>query len=110
VDLFLYVRNYFECGQFDHAASEHPDLFEMDDYDHEVAGARLLARHMAAFLDQAAIQRVLNILKPEADIEGSLSLAHQSGMPLEHACRLIGAMCQELGQRRIPLHAPPSPI
>lgn len=95
-DLLLYLRSYMDCGNMDRAASEHNDLFEADDYDDEVAGAKLLGRDIARLLDAAAIRRVMEILLPESDHQGRLQLAQQSGVDLEHARRLIEAMCSEL--------------
>lgn len=100
-DLLLYVRHYMDCDNLDRAARDHRDLFAADDYDHEAAGARLLGRDMARLLDQQAIRHVLDILRPQADPGGSLLLAHQSGLDLEHARRLIEAVCTGLCDRRL---------
>jgi predicted nucleotidyltransferase len=67
-----------------------------EDYDHEIAGARLLGRDMAFFLDQGARERLAGILVPESRADGSLLLARQSGLELERARRLIAALCDEL--------------
>lgn len=95
-DLLLYLKTYLDCGNLDRATSEHRDLFDAETYDYEAAGARLLARDLAKVLDAAAIQRVLQILSPEADEDGPLLLAHQSGMDFETAPRLVAACCDEL--------------
>ncbi len=95
-DLLLYLRSYMDCGNMDRAAREHGDLFDADDYDHEVAGAQLLGRDIARLLDAHAIRRVLEILLPESDDQGRLQLAQQSGLDLEHARRLIEVLCNEL--------------
>lgn len=97
-DLLLYLRSYMDCGNMDRAANEHGDLFEAPDYDHEMAGARLLARDLALLLDQPAIQRVLDILMPESDADGPLLLAHQSRLDLERARCLIESLCDELAE------------
>jgi predicted nucleotidyltransferase len=95
-DLLLYLRSYMDCGNLERAAEEHGDLFEADDYDHAEAGARLLARDIAALLDPSAIERLSNTLVPEADENGTLLLAHQSGLDLASARRLLKAFCDEL--------------
>lgn len=95
-DLLLYVRHYMDCDNTDRAAQEHGDLFTTDDYDHEATGARLLGRDIANLLDKNSIEPVLSILLPQADIDGSLLLAQQSGLGLEHARRLIEAFCDGL--------------
>ena len=95
-DLALYIRNYLECGNTDRAAMEHQDLYAVADYDHEATGSRLLGRDIATLLDPEAISRILNILLPEADVDGVRLLVQQSGMDPEHGCRLVGALCQGL--------------
>ncbi|RJG02877.1 nucleotidyl transferase AbiEii/AbiGii toxin family protein [Noviherbaspirillum sedimenti] len=97
-DLLLYLRHYMDCGNLDRAARDHGDLFAADDYDHEAAGARLLGRDIALLLDRQAIQHVLDILLPQADPHGQLLLAQQSGLDLEHARRLIEAVCNGLAE------------
>jgi predicted nucleotidyltransferase len=95
-DLFLFLRHYMDLGNFDRATAEHRDLFEADDFDYAEAGARLLARDMARLFNPLGIERVLSILTPEVDEAGSLLLANQSGLDLEHAHRLLDAFCNEL--------------
>lgn len=92
-DLLLYARHYMDCDNVDRAAQEHSDLFTTDDYDHEATGARLLGRDIAHLLDKQSIEPVLSILLPQADTDGPLLLAQQSGLDLEHARRLIEALC-----------------
>lgn len=95
-DLLLYVRHYMDCDNYDRAAQDHSDLFTTDDYDHEATGARLLGRDIANLIDKKSIEPVLSILLPQADTGGPLLLAQQSGLDLEHARRLIEALCDGL--------------
>lgn len=95
-DLLLYARHYMDCDNLDRAAQEHSDLFNTDDYDHEATGARLLGRDIAHLLNKQSIEPVLLILLPQADAGGALLLAQQSGLELEHARRLIAALCDGL--------------
>lgn len=95
-DLLLYLRSYMDCGNIDRAARDHGELFLADDYDHEAAGACLMGRDIALLLDKPAIERLLGILLPQSDTQGSLLLAKQSGLELEKARRLIGAVCEGL--------------
>lgn len=95
-DLMLYLRKYIDCGQFERAAAEHPDLFEDPDFDYEVLSARLLGRHMASLLNDAAMGRLRSILAAEADEAGPLLLARQSGLEVRHACALLRGLCREL--------------
>lgn len=95
-DLMLYLRKYIDCGQFEQAAVEHPDLFEDPDFDYEVLSARLLGRHMAGLLNDAAMGRLHTILAAEADEAGPLLLARQSGLEIRHTCALLRGLCREL--------------
>lgn len=63
-DLILYLRSYMDCNIIDRVGDLHPDLFDAVDYDFIEAGARLLARDMADFLDEPAIELLLKILWP----------------------------------------------
>jgi predicted nucleotidyltransferase len=98
-DLLLYLRSYMDCGNLERAAEKHADLFEADDFDHAEAGVRLIARDVAALLDQSAIERLLVTLVPEADEDGPLLLAHQSAYKLGVARLLLEVFCDELGSR-----------
>jgi predicted nucleotidyltransferase len=95
-DLLLFLRNYMNCGNLERAATQHRDLFDAPDFDYETAGARLLGRDIIGILDAAGLRRLMTILSGEADPEGELLLASQSGLVLERARRLIEALCDEL--------------
>ncbi len=95
-DLLLYVRHYMDCDNMDRAARDHADLFRVNDYDHEATGARLLGRDIVLLLETPAIERVLDILLSQADAQGNLLLARQSGMEMDKARRLIQAVCDGL--------------
>ena len=99
-DLLLYLRSYMDCDNFDRAARDHGDLFMVEDYEHEATGAQLLGRDIALLLDKPAIRHVLEILLPQADAQGPLLLASQSGLDLEQARRLIEAVCDGLTDTR----------
>jgi predicted nucleotidyltransferase len=99
-DLFLLLRHYMDLGNFDRAAAEHSDLFEVDDFDYVEAGVKLLARDIAVLLESAGTDRLLSILRPETEENGALLLASQSGMELEHARRLLEVLCAELARTR----------
>ena len=96
VDLLLYLRTYMDCGNLNRASTEHRDLFETDAFDYAEAGARLLGRDIARLLAKPAIPRIMEILVPEADENGALLLASQSGLDLELARRLVQSVCDEL--------------
>jgi len=95
-DLLLFLRYYMDCGNLDRTASEHADLFEADDFDHAEAGVRLLARDIASLVGPTGVERLLHIVVPEADEDGPLLLARQSGFDLERARRLLEVLSDEL--------------
>jgi predicted nucleotidyltransferase len=101
-DLMLYLRHYLDCDRYDHAAQYYPDLFEAPDYVHEVASARLLGRDLRQLLDEAAVERVLQILHPEADEEGQRLLAQQSRLDTGLAVTMIAGLCEGLRHLRRP--------
>lgn len=98
-DLALILRNYLACGTINHAAMDHGDLFDDPAFDYEIAGTRLLGRDVAVLLDEPGIERLLAILIPESDPDGSLLLARQSGINLDTMRTFVDAMCQELTAR-----------
>jgi predicted nucleotidyltransferase len=95
-DLLLFARTYMDCIGFEHAIAIHPDLFEALEFDYVEAGARVLGRDMRRLMGEMGARRVAGILFPQTDAEGALLLAHQSGMDIESARRLIEAMCEEM--------------
>lgn len=101
-DLMLYLRHYLDCDRYDHAARYYPELFEAPDYAHEVASARLLGRDLRQLLDEPAVERVLQILQPEADDEGQRLLAQQSRLDAGLAVTMIAGLCEGLRQPKRP--------
>lgn len=99
-DLMLYLQHYLDCGRYDHAAENYPELFEAPDYDHAVTGARLLGRDLRQLLDETATARVLEILQPEADAQGRRLLAQQSRLDSDLAIKMIAGLCEGLQQGR----------
>ena len=98
-DLLLYLRHYFDCVGYDHAATWHSDLFAAEYFDHEETSARLLGRDLLQLIDAPATRRIVAVLQPETDEQGPLLLAKQSGLALERARRIIHALCSELVQK-----------
>jgi predicted nucleotidyltransferase len=101
-DLMLYLRHYLDCDRYDHAAQYYPELFEAPDYVHEVASARLLGRDLRQLLDEAAAERVLQILQPEADEQGKRLLAQQSRLDTGLSVTMIAGLCEGLRQPNRP--------
>lgn len=103
----LYLRHYLDCDKYDHAAQYYPDLFEEPDYVHEVASARLLGRDLRTLLDEAATERMLQILQPEADEQGQRLLAQQSRLDAGLAVKMIAGLCEGLRQPKRPMKKDP---
>jgi predicted nucleotidyltransferase len=97
-DLMLYLRHYLDCDKYDHAARHYPELFDAPDYVAEVTSARLLGRDLRQLLDEAATERVLQILQPEADENGQRLLAQQSRLATSSAVAMIAGLCEGLRQ------------
>lgn len=98
-DLLLYLRYYLDCGHLERAAALHADLFEAADYDHERCSATLLGRDIALMLSAKAQTRVLEILRPQADKNGPLTLASQSGRDMEQARAMLEALCDGVAKQ-----------
>ncbi len=56
---------------------------------------RLLARDVLQLVDRSGAERVLKILKNEADPDGELLLVRQSGQETERARQLLEVFCRE---------------
>jgi predicted nucleotidyltransferase len=95
-DLMLYLRHYLDCGQYDHAAKDYPELFEAAEYDHEVTSARLLGRDLRPLLSAEAVARVLAIVLPESEASGVRLLATQSRVEIGAATKIIAGLCEGL--------------
>jgi predicted nucleotidyltransferase len=101
-DLMLYLGHYLDCNMYEHAARYYPDVFDASDFEHEVAGARILGRDLRQLIDEAATARVLAILQPEADEQGQRLLAQQSRLQTGLAVRMIAGLCEGLSQPKRP--------
>lgn len=95
-DFLQYLRHYMDCGNVDRVVSDHADLYDRTNYDHDEAGARLLARDIVKLIDAETRKRLVALLANETDEEGPLKMAHQSGMDLERARRLIEAFVEKM--------------
>lgn len=107
-DLFLFLRHYMDLGNLDRVAIGHADLFDVEPFDLEQAGVRLLARDIAGFLEPAELERILRIVVEEADEDGRLLLASQSGYDLAWARRMLEVLSDELAGLCAPGQAAPS--
>ncbi|WP_346948368.1 nucleotidyl transferase AbiEii/AbiGii toxin family protein [Dyella sp.] len=92
-DLWLLLTSYPSAGQQERLYDVR--LLDADDYDFAIAGAWLLGidAHAAMRQDRQALDRLLDILRPELDLDGPLRLV--ADMPrstnADRALRLLGA-------------------
>ena len=78
IDLGLLVRNYMALGNKERLVAEHEDLLAVEDFDYELAGARILARDVARICDPPTLLRVLEIIDRELADEDDLQLVSYS--------------------------------
>lgn len=73
-DLGLLMRTYLDAGNGDRLFTEHADLL-VDDFDYELASARVLGRDVAALLTERSIGQVLGILDEQSGEKNQYPLA-----------------------------------
>ncbi len=78
IDLGYLVRDYLDLGNVERLFNEHADLVYADEFDYQVAGARLLGRDLAQTCDRKTRELLVQILRPELDKSGDLPLVVQS--------------------------------
>ena len=64
-DLLLLMRNYLDAGNVERLHNEEADLIEKEDFDYELASARLLGRDIATILSPKTRDTILKILGRE---------------------------------------------
>jgi len=78
IDLGYLVRDYLDLGNIERIYNKHTDLVEVEEFDYQIAGARLLGRDLAQICDRKTRQLLVQILEPELDKTGDLPLVVQS--------------------------------
>jgi len=73
-DLALLLRTYLEAGNTERLFNEEKDLVEIEDFDYENAGARLLGRDIAKIVHPETAKIVLAILDRETDEQNRFKL------------------------------------
>ena len=63
IDLGYLVRDYLDLGNAARIFNEHTDLVEVDEFDYQIAGARLLGRDLAQICDRKTRQLLVQILE-----------------------------------------------
>jgi predicted nucleotidyltransferase len=67
IDIATLLKYYPDAGNDERMFNEHPDLMEIENFDFEMAGARLLGRDMAAIMSRQTKETVLEILYLHTD-------------------------------------------
>ena len=73
-DLALLLRMYLEAGNTERLFNEEKDLVEIEDFDYEHAGARLLGRDIGKILYPETVKIILEILDRETDEQNRFKL------------------------------------
>lgn len=88
-DFALIARTYLEAGNRDRLFDQFVSLVEAEDFDYQLAGAKMLGHDMAAIADEQALAEIRKILSREADVMGKLALARAMGRVTERAVEMI---------------------
>jgi predicted nucleotidyltransferase len=96
-DLMFILKHYLDCGDsLDRAAVAHPHLFDGKVYEHEVTSARLMGLDLRALLDSKSREQLAALIEPEANPDGPRTLAQQSRLEEDLACRMLAGLCESL--------------
>ena len=66
IDLHTLIKTYLDSGNLERLISDHRDILDQSDFDHELAGARLLGRDLRQQASPQARAVILAILEREA--------------------------------------------
>lgn len=66
-DLFLIIRHYLDAGNLDRLFNEGIDIVEDDEYDYDLASARLLGRDIGIISTPVTKTKLIDILKRKAN-------------------------------------------
>lgn len=99
-DIALVQRHYLDAGNAERLFAEFADWTSADDFDHELAGARLLGVDMRPMLDESGVHRIGMLLSEQTD-PNSPGVLPAEMMPANavRARRLLEAMLGGLMQR-----------
>ncbi len=78
IDLGYLVKDYLDLGNRERLFNEHEELVQVDEFDYQVAGARLLGRDLAQACNRETRELLVKILESELDKSGDLPLVVQS--------------------------------
>ncbi len=83
VDIALLLKYYPDAGNEERIFNEHKDLMEIEDFDFELAGARMLGRDMANIMNRQTKTIILDILTQHADPDSNddLILSISTALP-----------------------------
>ncbi len=101
LDLAFILNTYLDIGNAERVFEEHPDLLT-EDFDYELAGARLLGRDTAQILSPRTRAQIRRILEFETSERGSLPNAmsgRSAALPPDRCLRLLQAFALGLDDR-----------
>jgi predicted nucleotidyltransferase len=81
IDLAFILERYLDAGNNERLFKEHLDLVDVEGFDYERAGARLLGRDLARIASPQTMKRILGILAKETADAGRHSLLIPAMMP-----------------------------
>ena len=73
-DFYLIAASYIDAGNDERLYAEASDLRNVENFDRQVAGARLLGRDMSGLTDPVTHDAIRKVLERESDQNGSLKL------------------------------------
>jgi predicted nucleotidyltransferase len=88
-DLALVLRNYLSAGNASRLYDNHVDLLDSEHFDYELAGARILGRDLADWLDDSLRQHVEKILDRGLSKTTGFPLARDFSLEPEKAIQLL---------------------
>jgi predicted nucleotidyltransferase len=81
IDLAFILEGYLDAGNNERLFEEHLDLVDVEGFDYERTGARLLGRDLAKIAAPETMKRIREILAKETTDEGRHSLLIRAMMP-----------------------------
>lgn len=99
-DIVLVLRHYLDAGNTERLFAEFSDWTREDDFDYELAGARLLGVDMRPMLDETGMHRIGMLLSEQTDPEAPGALPAEM-MPADtvRARQLLDAMLGGMMER-----------
>ncbi|MBT8370282.1 MAG: hypothetical protein KJO34_04925 [Deltaproteobacteria bacterium] len=75
-DIFIITKNYLDAGNQDRLYDDEIDLTDVEDFDYEMTGARLLGRDIARSFRPEILKEVLTIFDQQSESQKIYKLAN----------------------------------